>query len=312
MTWLTFSGSSDQSGADFAQAIQRFAFQNHVDRDDEWVARYAATCFTGNALLWYSDLDQDTQSSWRKLRAAILRRYPPEPAVGIGPWELIAPPSSRSPSNRSSVMGSPSRVLRGYIEVATDDTGIVLGVLSLGILDHIAIRSQSREAIQVTFEPSPAARDPLRLRMAASEPHLGFFGISLVAPDQSTGRVPPELSGQRYPILSNVCNGPTNDMATEILATWALLECSEGPDGPGAETKFPRAVASSFVWRYETSTRELHLTWSSDGADSKLGAFVHKGSASCLHLHRLRDAAQCPHELTLEQRVRFYFQPMSS
>lgn len=164
VTWLTFTGSPDQSGADFAQAIQRFAFQNHIDRDDEWVARYVATCFTGNALLWYSDLDEDTQNSWRRLRAALLRRYPPEPVVGIGPWELIPPASSRSPSYGSSPMGSPSNVMRGYIEVV-EDTGIVLGVVSIGMLEHIAIRSQPSEALQVTFERSPTARDRIRLRL---------------------------------------------------------------------------------------------------------------------------------------------------
>ncbi|KAG8979327.1 hypothetical protein FRB90_008093, partial [Tulasnella sp. 427] len=247
-TWLTFSGTAEQSGADFAQSIQRFAFQNHTDKDDEWVARYAATCFTGNALLWYSDLDQDTQGSWRKLRAALLRRYPPEPVVGIGSWELISSSSARStPPLGAGSRGSPSNGLCGYIEVV-EETGIVLGVLALGILDHIAVRSQVSEAIHVSFEPSWNSRTPIRLKTISTEPNLGYFGLSLVTADQNTGWVPPELSGKRFPILSNLCNGQTHHLAVEVLATWALQECSHGPEGPGAETKFPRAIASSLVW----------------------------------------------------------------
>lgn len=45
-------------------------------RDDEWIADFAAMCFSGNALRWYETLDDNVQRDWSKLRRAILDWLP--------------------------------------------------------------------------------------------------------------------------------------------------------------------------------------------------------------------------------------------
>ncbi|KIO32030.1 hypothetical protein M407DRAFT_19055 [Tulasnella calospora MUT 4182] len=68
ITWIAFSGSPGESSGDFIQAVQRVAFQQGHSRDDRWIADFIATCFNGNALHWYSELDDETQESWKKTK----------------------------------------------------------------------------------------------------------------------------------------------------------------------------------------------------------------------------------------------------
>ncbi|KAG8911392.1 hypothetical protein FRC01_005733 [Tulasnella sp. 417] len=45
-------------------------------QDNAWIAHYAGACFSGSALRWYERLDEDVQDDWRKLRSAMLERWP--------------------------------------------------------------------------------------------------------------------------------------------------------------------------------------------------------------------------------------------
>ncbi|KIO30114.1 hypothetical protein M407DRAFT_158324 [Tulasnella calospora MUT 4182] len=45
-------------------------------RDNAWIADFAALCFAGDALRWYETLDDDVQLDWSKLRRAVLDWLP--------------------------------------------------------------------------------------------------------------------------------------------------------------------------------------------------------------------------------------------
>ncbi|KAG8898546.1 hypothetical protein FRC00_002670, partial [Tulasnella sp. 408] len=76
---LSFDGKEGLSSHDFVQQVQRTAFQQGKQRNDEWVADFAATSFSGEALEWYVGLDEESQTSWRKLRAGLIQRWPINP-----------------------------------------------------------------------------------------------------------------------------------------------------------------------------------------------------------------------------------------
>lgn len=55
---------------------RRKAFQEGKHTDNEWIAHYAASCLTGNALRWYEDQADEVQDDWKLLRKALLVRFP--------------------------------------------------------------------------------------------------------------------------------------------------------------------------------------------------------------------------------------------
>lgn len=75
LPWITFGGSLGESPAAFVRSVQRLAFQQGRVDDDRWIAHYVSACFDGEALLWYSELEEEIQGSWRNVRLALLRRY---------------------------------------------------------------------------------------------------------------------------------------------------------------------------------------------------------------------------------------------
>lgn len=70
-----FRGEDATECEAFLNAVARQALSLGKQRDDQWVADFAASCFTHNALRWLNSLDDETQRSWKLLRNAMLSRY---------------------------------------------------------------------------------------------------------------------------------------------------------------------------------------------------------------------------------------------
>lgn len=62
---------------DFINAVSRLAFSVGKQRDDNWIAAFAASCLAHDALRWWDSLDPTVQQSWRLLRQAMLLKYQP-------------------------------------------------------------------------------------------------------------------------------------------------------------------------------------------------------------------------------------------
>lgn len=78
MNDIVFHGIDSKECESFIRAVAMKAFEAERDSDDNWTARFAATCFEGPALRWYDQLPEETQGSWRLLRKALLAHYPAE------------------------------------------------------------------------------------------------------------------------------------------------------------------------------------------------------------------------------------------
>ncbi|KAG8944042.1 hypothetical protein FRC04_002237 [Tulasnella sp. 424] len=74
---LEFRGEDATECELFINAVSRHALSIGKQRDDQWVADFASSCFTHDALRWWNHLDDATQGSWRSLRNAMLLRYRP-------------------------------------------------------------------------------------------------------------------------------------------------------------------------------------------------------------------------------------------
>ena len=60
---------------DFVRAVRKHAFSERKARDDEYMADYAMTCLTGDALHWSETLPLDVRGDWSLLRPALLAKY---------------------------------------------------------------------------------------------------------------------------------------------------------------------------------------------------------------------------------------------
>ncbi|KAG9048227.1 hypothetical protein FS837_000483 [Tulasnella sp. UAMH 9824] len=72
----SFTGTDGIEAEMFIQQVRRAAFHEGKLRDDAWMADFAATCLSGEALRWHSTLDKDVRRDWIKLESAILEKYP--------------------------------------------------------------------------------------------------------------------------------------------------------------------------------------------------------------------------------------------
>lgn len=71
-----FQGKDGEECETFIVSVANKMFTEGKQDDDTYIAQFAATKLTGKALRWFSTLDQDTTDSWRRLRSALLTRYP--------------------------------------------------------------------------------------------------------------------------------------------------------------------------------------------------------------------------------------------
>lgn len=73
-----FYGRSGEEAEEFVHMVQERALDAGKQQDNEWIAAFISSCFVSNALRWYSSLDSDLQDDWKRLRLAILARFPRE------------------------------------------------------------------------------------------------------------------------------------------------------------------------------------------------------------------------------------------
>lgn len=72
-----FRGKDAAECEEFIAAILKHAFAQGKQRDDQWMADFAATCLANDAIRWWSLLDEEVQGSWKLLRRAMILKYRP-------------------------------------------------------------------------------------------------------------------------------------------------------------------------------------------------------------------------------------------
>lgn len=168
LEWTSFGGDHDDVSA-FVQNVQRTALAHGRQDDETWSASYAASCFKDEALVWYNQLSDEVQISWRKLRPALLERFPIAPPAASEP---PPPPSSAFVPAPASASGPPdirssyfltADSTRGCIEVVDRASGQSVGFISRrgGCL----IAKHPEESLIVMLQPTEGPGEPSRLLM---------------------------------------------------------------------------------------------------------------------------------------------------
>lgn len=181
-----FKGIDGVEAEEWVCAIRQKALSLRRQRDNDWIADFASTCFVGDALRWYEDLDEDTQRDWRKLRLALLAQWP-----APSQRDQAAPPN---PQTQSAIIPTPAaappvntdgtRIGRIRI-IATDNrTGSIAfsGYVSRTINTfgcHVATKDLA-EALVVRVESDGAG--PSQLKMENSSSGLKWLGVSWAFP----------------------------------------------------------------------------------------------------------------------------------
>ncbi|KAG9036637.1 hypothetical protein FS837_001640 [Tulasnella sp. UAMH 9824] len=73
--YLEFRGKDLEECEQFIAAVNKQARAQGKFRDDQWIADLVGASMAGDALIWWSSLDDQTQESWKLLRKAMLSRY---------------------------------------------------------------------------------------------------------------------------------------------------------------------------------------------------------------------------------------------
>lgn len=100
---LNFSGKDTEDVTELLQAIQRAAFAEGRQRDNDWRVDLLETSLIGEALRWDSNLEEEEQYSWVTLRRKLIERFDPR----YGRHTAPEPPAA-APVPRHAVPGPPA------------------------------------------------------------------------------------------------------------------------------------------------------------------------------------------------------------
>lgn len=75
---IIFYGQDGTECERFIRLVRRKGFQEGKLEDPGWMARYASTCFDGDALRWFVQLDREIQMDWELLSRELVKQYPKE------------------------------------------------------------------------------------------------------------------------------------------------------------------------------------------------------------------------------------------
>ncbi|KAG9040063.1 hypothetical protein FS837_000862 [Tulasnella sp. UAMH 9824] len=202
-TWPTFSGNPDESVADLIQSIYRHAFEQDRSTDDRWIGTYVGTCLSGDAMLWYCNLDDKTRHNWNKLRKALVTRFGPKPPMPVYPplsglvqqpgpvADILQAERMRALQLAQQAAGTAQarerlpNELRGRVEVFVPEQNLLLGFLAHSFQSTgttISIAGNKLSSVLVSFVPDQDG-NPVQLRVEGANPDVFYPYIGLALND---------------------------------------------------------------------------------------------------------------------------------
>ncbi|KAG8987462.1 hypothetical protein FRB90_003321 [Tulasnella sp. 427] len=149
---LIFYGTDGIEAEEFIRSVKKAARAASKLRDNDWIVDEVSVALAGDALRWYIDLDEETQSDWVRLQRAIVRQYPRKVAPIPGPSEPATIPTPAAAI--SHPLAAPVATVtekRFYIRIAfRHRTRSAYVTIRDGYLAPTSSRS---EAIQVRHDP---------------------------------------------------------------------------------------------------------------------------------------------------------------
>jgi len=74
---LVFNGIDGLEAEEFIFSVRQRAIAERKDEDEKWMAKFASSCFSRDALRWHARLDPTTRNDWNLLQEALLSRFGP-------------------------------------------------------------------------------------------------------------------------------------------------------------------------------------------------------------------------------------------
>lgn len=278
--FVSFRGQDGNEAEEFIQAVRRAAFNANKDRDDEWMARFASTCMSGKALRWYESLDDDVQDSWKRLRKAILARYPPAdehsivPSASAAPAAPAAPPPAAAawPSSFPEVDFAPFAVAppapppKPRSKPFDGSSGIieVRYALTNKLMGHVSFNLRSNGAVQVT----QSGRGSAQKFTVKNEPYSTSTALALNSGPRA-----------RYKFIGLTWLQPKGARA-QAGHRYAAAVFTQGNDGWGSSVNsgFYEGSSEATIWDIGSDGK---VTATSDG--KPLGLYVY-GETNQLNL----------------------------
>ncbi|KAG8907427.1 hypothetical protein FRC01_007688 [Tulasnella sp. 417] len=150
-----FHGRSGEEAEEFVHMVHQRALDVGKQQDNEWIAAFVSSCFVGGALRWYASLDLDVQDDWKRLRQAILARYPREDSESASVSTIptsapAAPPAAMMLRQRGRIrVVCPTESATYYISRIPNAFGFVV------------LTDNPSEFLQVEYNPSSNERQAL-------------------------------------------------------------------------------------------------------------------------------------------------------
>ncbi|KAG8904272.1 NADH-cytochrome b5 reductase [Tulasnella sp. 403] len=121
----TFCGQDGTDCTAFINAIKKKARAEGKLRDNGWMVDLMSVSLIGDALRWYSTLDNGVKDDWQQLEQALLSKYPPQPVAPptaqlIPGNAAIATPAAAPPPATPSTSTFPTGA--GYVTIVADVT----------------------------------------------------------------------------------------------------------------------------------------------------------------------------------------------
>ncbi|KAG9038536.1 RNA helicase [Tulasnella sp. JGI-2019a] len=235
---ITFDGKVSEDVTLFLQSVKRIALAQGHQRDNDWMVDYVEACLTGDALEWFSRLDDETLHSWKAVRNAFLERYGPPiidpahvPAPAGAPERInaLAPIQAATVTAKKEIAGKPESSTTPALEVTVPKPSNTIPHApgpavsahrkAIGVLQDSATlqADAAKEPTPSTASASPGAIVPgLMSTSAAAQPSRSAISANRKGTKSPKG--PPASQVQQMALMqwkpsnppATFVNGPTH------------------------------------------------------------------------------------------------------
>ncbi|KAG8965027.1 hypothetical protein FRC05_003502 [Tulasnella sp. 425] len=158
-----YDGTAGKRCCEFIHSIRKYAWKHGRNNDLKWIAEYAETRLTDDALVWHSRQPPHVRDDWRQLVSELLRAFYPgysndtenplfTPGSSPSSRTTFSPSTSTSPSS-SDGLRSPPSLTSSFPTLLTPPLGSQQTVSQssnrlVSMSSHVSLASSSSQQIQ--------------------------------------------------------------------------------------------------------------------------------------------------------------------
>lgn len=164
-TYIWFGGTPGEDAQSFVHSVQRTAESQNRQADDAWIVQYVEKCLSGDALLWFSDLEGEAKRTWVRLREALIQRFPPSAQADRVDQDQLS-----SPNPFGALLLSPKSAKTATIQVIDASDQAILGCLCKNLTFAVGPFFDDALLVECPQKSSTASQEPTYLRITVRAP----------------------------------------------------------------------------------------------------------------------------------------------